>query len=306
MNHISAFTVYRTMDPTRFAFPVAQAIAELSDQEIIDSVHVTQGAADQLYLRRVALLLPQILAKADLEHDELNFDFSDLKVRDDTAVLAGHSQGAGIIPLAMAMDPVFDNGYLSGAASHAYFQATHRGSIRSFIPVLLPGFVQSEVDYFHPLIQVLQMMHDPADSVNYVPYMESENMLQAAGYQDGCVPREASAALGLALARKGLIQPAEPLSREASFFDPDGILNLPEVSFPLTQSNLDSGGIGLFLELGSGHTLGGINQTLHQAMLRITGAVRDQEISAPRFSSSGTGCDVRYEQGYDPGMRIGL
>lgn len=261
-----------------------------------------QSAADQLYLRRIALLLPEILQRSDLDQQALNFDFSQFSVRDDTAVLGAHSQGASVAPLAMAMDPVFDIGILSAAASHAYFQATHRGSIRELIPVILPGFVQSEVDYFHPLMQVLQTMHDPADSANYVRDMQTKSLLQTAGYQDGCVPREASAALGFGLARAGLIQPVAPLSRQSSFFDTDQILDLTPLSNtgPVQEPNLENAGIGLFLELGTGHNRYPDRYTAREFLQRVTNSEPELPISLPGYDNGGTGCDVRYEQGYNP------
>ena len=261
-----------------------------------------QSAADQLYLRRVAVLLPEILERNGVFDQQLNYDFSQFSVRDDVAVLGGHSQGGSIVPLAMAMDHTFNTGFLSGAPSHAYFQAVHRGSIRRLIPLALVGIVENEIDYYHPLMQVLQMMHGPADSVNYVPYMQPDFMLQVAGYDDQCVPREASAALGLALTRFGFMQPAEPFLSEPRFFDPDGVLGLTEEAetrFPLAGANLDNGGVGLFLQIDGGHDWFSAQRTGRTFFDRATESVPDQAILAP-YPGYSFACDERYEQGYNP------
>ena len=263
-----------------------------------------QSAADQLYLRRVAVLLPQILQRNGIVDLPLNYDFSQLSVRDDVAVLGGHSQGASIVPLAMAMDNTFNTGFLSGAATHAYFQAVHRGSIRQIISVAIAGIVENEVDYYHPLMQILQTMHGPADSVNYVPYMKPDFMLQVAAYDDQCIPREAAAALGLAMFRAGHMQPATPYTRRDSFFDPDGVLGLTqddEVMFPVVEGNLDNGGVGLFLQVGGGHYWYQALRTGRAFLDRATGINTDEPIVAPNYGGLIGGCDVRFEQGYNPG-----
>ncbi|RLU04153.1 MAG: hypothetical protein D9N11_00485 [Ketobacter sp.] len=262
-----------------------------------------QSAADQLYLRRIAALLPEILERNGVVDLPLNYDFSQFSVRDDIAVLGGHSQGASIVPLAMAMDNTFNIGFLSGAATHAYFQAVHRGSIRQVIPVVLAGIVENEVDYYHPLMQILQTMHGPADSVNYVPYMKPDFMLQVAAYDDQCIPREAAAALGLAMMRAGYMQPAEPYTRHGAFFDPDGVLGLTaddDVVFPVTEGNLDNGGVGLFLQVDGGHHWYMALNTGRSFFDRATGINPEEPVSAPKYSGFGGGCDVRYEQGYNP------
>ena len=262
-----------------------------------------QSAADQIYLRRIAVLLPAILERNGIDDQPLNFDFSEFNMSTQQAVLGGHSQGASIVPLAMAMDNHFNVGFLSGAATHAYFQAVHRGSIRQVIPLALPGIVENEIDYYHPLMQMLQTMHGPADSVNYVPYMQPDFMLQVASYSDQCIPREAAAALGLAMARAGLMQPTESYSRYGNFFDPDGVLGLSEadyVPFPVNDSNLENGGMGLFVQVDGGHNWYMALQTGRSFFDRATGISPDEAIVAPRNGGSGFGCDVRYEPGYNP------
>lgn len=259
-----------------------------------------QSAADQLFLRRVAAVLPEIFKRHGPISDPLNFDFTTLKVRDDVAVLGGHSQGASVVPLAMALDHRFNTGFLSGAPSHAYFQAVHRGDIRQLLPLILAGFVENEVDYFHPLMQVLQMMHAPVDSVNYVPFMEPDYLMQVAGYDDGCVPREASAALALALTRAGFMEPAQQVEGVINFFDPDGILGVTEAdyaTFPVTQDNLKDGGIGLFLQLKGGHGWYAASDSALDFLERATGDVPTRPIRAPKAGSFGVGCADRAEQG---------
>lgn len=268
-----------------------------------------QSAADQLYLRRVAVLLPEILEQNGITAQPLNFDFTQFSVRSDVAVLGGHSQGASIVPLAMAMDPTFNAGFLSGAASHAYFQAVHRGSIRRVISVALAGIVENEVDYYHPLMQILQTLHGPADSVNYVPYMQTDNLLQVAAYDDQCIPREAAGALGLAFTRAGLMRPAAWTTHHFSFFDPDNVLGITEeemTAFPVTEPNLERGGagevggIGLFLQVDGGHHWSMAAETGRGFLDRATGRIPDAPIVAPRNGGLAYGCDERYEPGYNP------
>jgi|GEM_PF-2385394 len=259
-----------------------------------------QSAADQLYLRRVATLLPQILERHGPISEPLNFDFANFSVRDDIAVLAGHSQGAGVIPMAMAMDHTFNIGFLSGAASHAYFQAVHRGSIRQLLPLILAGLVDNEVDYYHPLMQVLQMMHGPADSVNYVPFMKPDYLIQVAGYEDACVPREASAALGLAFTRAGFMESAQRMTWSIDFFDPDWVLGRTEydhIMFPIAEDHLPGGGIGIFVQLPGGHGWAAAQKTGLDFLQRATGTEPDRLIRAPDDYDSSPDCDFRREQG---------
>ncbi|WP_158643259.1 hypothetical protein [Ketobacter alkanivorans] len=259
-----------------------------------------QSAADQLYLRRVATLLPQILERHGPITEPLNFDFSTFSVRDDIAVLAGHSQGASVIPMAMAMDNTFNIGFLSGAPSHAYFQAVHRGSIRQLLPLILAGLVDNEVDYHHPLMQILQMMHGPADSVNYVPFMKPDYLMQVAGFDDACVPREASAALGLAFARAGFMELAQRISWQYDYFDPDFVLGLTEddhVMYPVMEGNLPGGGVGLFIQLPGGHSWYGAQKSGLDFLQRAIGAEPDRIIREPSNTDFSLDCDFRREQG---------
>lgn len=259
-----------------------------------------QSAADQLFLRRIARLLPQMLQRQGIDQMALNFDFPSFSVHQERAILAGVSQGASIVPMALAMDPAFSGAYLHAAASHAYFQAVHRGTVRQLIPLGLPGFVESEVDYFHPLMQLLQTFHEPADGVNYAPLIRADHLLQSAGYNDGCVAREASAAMGFALARAGPMAPVAPFVDIPEFFDPDNLLNLPRSTLPLATNNLATGGLGLFLQLPGDHYSSLSSDTQLGFFLRATGSDPGAVIPKPATSLGRYGCDRRLEQGYNP------
>lgn len=254
-----------------------------------------QSAAEQIYLRRIGILLPEILRRAQEKNSAFaQLDFSGLSIDGTQAALFGQSQGASIVPLALAMDSEFDTGYVNGASSHAYFAAVHRVPVRKIIQVALAGILESEVNYFHPLMQVLQTFHEQADSVNFIPHIKAKHLLQTAGTMDGCVPKEASRALGFAFMRSGLMQgQSEP--------DRHNLLNAQPYTLPMAAGNLSNGSTGLYYEASIGHSYSPLRDLIREFLMVATGDDSELLIYPPHYISRDFyDCEGRREQGWDP------
>jgi hypothetical protein len=253
-----------------------------------------QGASDHSYLRRVGTQLPVLLARFGIDEQALGIATGSFRVDTTTAGIVGQSQGAGSAPLAVSIDEGFRFAYLNGAASHAYPQALHRGTVRTLINQLMLGIMANELDDFHPLMQFLQTFHEPADATNYVDAPHLRDLLITAGYHDGCVVRESAGALGLAYARAGKLQLGATGTGLPEFSGIQSILGQSPVELPLYDDNLASGGTGLFLEIVAGHDGAGASQTIKAFMGRVAEG-RTQAIPAPYIPSGYWGCDTRID-----------
>ena len=262
-----------------------------------------QGAADYIYIRRLATLLQPIFAQQGLDIDALDLPANALDADLNSAALVAQSQGAGNAPIAMAMDPTFNIGYFNAASSHAYPQAIHRYSVRKLLTTAFAGLVENEINDFHPIMQLMQLAHEPSDNVNYVPFIQPGDLLFTAGWRDGCVPREGAGALGLALVRYGLVELNLKHGKFHSFVDPTSFMEagpgLPFFDFPLYQANLDNGKYGLFIELATGHDANGAEYTQSDFLANTLGLPgADGEIQASEVTSFGGTCDERYDNVY--------
>ena len=149
-----------------------------------------QQAADVLYLERLAHAFATEPGEAGGGVDG-RFDTS-------TVVVGGHSQGAGTIPLTLAVAPPnVQGGFMSCAGAGLYHSIVHRGDVRPLVDALLasqPG----EIDMFHPYPHVLQTFAEGADPSNYAPAITADLALYA-GLRDGCTSIETSVHLAQAL-----------------------------------------------------------------------------------------------------------
>ena len=182
-------------------------------------------------------------------------------------------------------------------------QAIHRYSVRKLLTTAFAGLVENEINDFHPIMQLMQLAHEPSDNVNYVPFIQPGDLLFTAGWRDGCVPREGAGALGLALVRYGLVELNLKHGKFHSFVDPTSFMEagpgLPFFDFPLYQANLDNGKYGLFIELATGHDANGAEYTQSDFLANTLGLPgADGEIQAPEVTSFGGTCDERYDNVY--------
>src|SRR6202008_545956 len=106
-----------------------------------------------------------------------------------TVVVGGHSQGAGTVPLTLAVAPAqVRGGVRSGAGAGLYHSIVHRGDVRALVDGLL-GAAPGEIDMFHPYAHVLQTFAEVGDPANYASAVTADVVLTA-GLRDGCTSIE--------------------------------------------------------------------------------------------------------------------
>lgn len=205
-----------------------------------------QQAADMLYLKRVA----QNLALAPGEAGNVGVTTFDAS----KVVMAGHSQGAGTLPLTLAVDPTVQGGFLSAAGGGLYHSIIHRADVRTLVDGIL-GTGPGELDIFHPYPQLLQTFAEVGDSTNYASMIQPDLVLYA-GLRDGCTSIEVATQLAEALdipivnpqARNPLFGPPLPavVVGYTSPFEP------AVVTAPVT-ANRPGGRTAVMVEVDSGH-----------------------------------------------------
>lgn len=254
-----------------------------------------QSAADSLYLARLGLNLNVIFNQFGMNLVEDGLHWPELVIDSERVGLIGQSQGASAIPVALANEPLFSFAMLNGLAGHAYPQMVYRGSVRTLLNQGLFGMVAAELNEFHPFAQFVQTFYEPADPVNYAPYINTRNLLITAGYHDNCVVRESSGSVGFAYARYGKLQVTRPFP---GYDDITGLGYLQDeagVALPLYDANKPDGGIGLFSQDTAGHYLDGQMNVVHGFMDFALGYVPYPLLPAPDYSSTEGDCDFRYE-----------
>jgi hypothetical protein len=204
-----------------------------------------QQAADTLYLKRIAQHLT--FAPGEAGGGVGHLDAS-------RVVMAGHSQGAGSLPLTLAYDDTVDGAFLSAGGAGLYHSIVHRGDVRALVDGILaaqPG----ELDIFHPYPQILQTFAEIGDSANYAGSVETDISLYA-GLRDGCSAIEVSLHLAEAMG----IPTANPVSR-VPLFGPDALAAIdgyvspfePDTTSLPVSGNLPGGRTAVMVVVDSGH-----------------------------------------------------
>jgi len=117
-------------------------------------------------------------------------------------VLIGHSSGATIAPLAMAVEPRFGALVLSGAGASWIRQIVHKQSPAPMRPVaeLLMGYWPHRALVEHdPLLGLLQWAGEPADPAVYAPAIRDRPVLVFQGVLDTYIPPPIANPLALSL-----------------------------------------------------------------------------------------------------------
>jgi hypothetical protein len=206
-----------------------------------------QQAADVLYLERLTHAFTTAPGEAGGGVDG-RFDTS-------TVVVGGHSQGAGTLPLTLAVaPPQVQGGFMSSAGAGLYHSIVHRGDVRPLVDGLLaaePG----EIDMFHPYPHVLQTFAEAADPSNYASAITADVVLSA-GLRDGCTSIETSTHLAQALG----VPIVNPVARRP-LFGLEALAHIPGytppyepaiATTPLSQ-NLPGGRTGAVVQVDAGH-----------------------------------------------------
>lgn len=206
-----------------------------------------QQAADVLYLERLTHTFTTAPGEAGGGVDG-RFDTS-------TVVLGGHSQGAGTLPLTLAVAPPnVRGGFMSAAGAGLYHSIVHRGDVRPLVDGLL-GAEPGEIDMFHPYPHVLQTFAEGADPSNYASAITADVVLYA-GLRDGCTSIETSTHLAEALD----VPIVNPQARRP-LFGLDALAHIPGyippyepaiAAAPVSQ-NLPGGRTGAVVQVDSGH-----------------------------------------------------
>jgi hypothetical protein len=206
-----------------------------------------QQAADVLYLERLTHAFATTPGETALGVDG-RFDTS-------TVVMGGHSQGAGTLPMTLAVAPSnVKGGFLSSAGAGLYHSVVHRGDVRALVDGLL-GTAPGELDMFHPYPQVLQIFAEQGDPANYAADIQTDLVLYS-GLRDGCTSIETATHLAEALdvpianpqARRPLFGPAA-LAQVPGYVSPFE----PSVATTPVSQNLDGGRTGAVVQVDSGH-----------------------------------------------------
>lgn len=195
-----------------------------------------QQAADMMYLRRVVEGIT--LSAAETASG------GPVETNDALAVIAGHSQGAVTIPLALAVDPPWQGAFISAGGAGLYQTLLQRRDTRSLLELGL-GIPPFELDEFHPLPHALQTIAEIGDSANYAPYVDTAHILSIGGTLDGCSPLEVIALLGIGLGTETAHPLYVPMFGSAAE-EP------PAVELPAT-ANLADGRTAVTVQLRTGH-----------------------------------------------------
>jgi hypothetical protein len=205
-----------------------------------------QQAADVLYLERLTHAFTLSPGEAGLGVDG-RFDTA-------TVVVAGHSQGAGTVPLTLAVAPPnVKGGFMSSAGGGLYHSVVHRGDVRALVDGVL-GAAPGEIDMFHPYPQVLQTFAEVGDPTNYASAITQDVVLYA-GLRDGCTSIETATQLAEALG----VPIANPQSRRP-LFGPEVLAHIgylspfePGLVTAPVSRNLPGGRTGVEVQVDAGH-----------------------------------------------------
>ena len=222
-----------------------------------------QGAADQIFIRRVIAQLPALMAKFNVTPEALGLSEDGFKLNDGHAGFVGQSQGATQAPLTFAMDSGFKFAALNGASGVGYPVHVHRRIARETLNQLFVGIGDDELDEFHPIIQMYQTFLEPWSPVNYTSMMNLDNIFITGGYADSCTTRESTYALALALARENKIPEGRityspngvELELEELWPHPsiNELLGTPKVVLPGYVDTGLNGNVNLFVMLADNH-----------------------------------------------------
>jgi hypothetical protein len=150
----------------------------------------------------------------------------------DRVMLAGHSQGSQSLVALGAFDPRIRAVLLSGSGGdlrHGVLENREFAGVKTLLEPLL-GIGPGELDRFHPLLTIVQMLADPADPQTYARYYREPpagrgptSVLHLEGLRDSYNPEAAAEALAAALG-------ARPISPLAKAFPALAILGLDAVA----------------------------------------------------------------------------
>ncbi len=169
-------------------------------------------------------------------------DFSPaFQINPEQIFFMGHSQGAITGPVFLAFEPDVKAVVLSGAGGNvvqSLLDKTEPIEIRAVLKLVLRG----EIDAFHPVLNLMQELLEPAETLNYGPMLTyrpapgiaPKHIFLAQGFEDHYTPRSTTDALarGMRLPQLG------PIQHPIDFLE---LFNLPVAPLP-ASGNLSFSG----------------------------------------------------------------
>jgi len=215
-----------------------------------------QSAAETYIAKRVAENLAWIVENhidlVDVETSGLSD--SSLIVVNENVGYVGHSEGANHAMINMMMDDAYNYAHYSSGSGLSTPLYVDNAAISTWTKNAFPALEYDELDYFHPVVNFIQTVYEEMDSINYVDYVDLENLLVTAGIDDDQTAPGGTHALAVALARRGLLE-ATGVVTGYNLLDVEGFIDVLQkdpIMLP-TVGNLGNGGTGVFAYYDGGH-----------------------------------------------------
>lgn len=238
-----------------------------------------QQAGDMIYLRRVVEGI--VLDAAETGAG------GPVQTDDTVVVIVGHSQGAITIPQVLAVDPAFDGGYISAGGAGFYHNIVHRADVRSIVDGIL-GTPPGELDIFHPIAQVLQVLAEVGDAGNYARRIDTAHVASIGGTIDGCSPLEVVQHLATALGHDVANPLFHPMFGSAALE--------PSTTTLPAGGNLAGGRTGVTIQLDTGHFGASTNPQIGRTFVESLAAGGTPTVNPGPLSPDSTpGCSGRYD-----------
>jgi hypothetical protein len=154
----------------------------------------------------------------------------------------GHSQGGLTGPVFLVHEPAIAGAVLSGAGGNAVLSLLEKSAPISIKSVAELALGEKPLDLFHPMLQLIQQLLEPADTANYgpllirrpLPGVGPKHIFLSQGFVDNYTPNATTDALAVA---SGLPL-IKPVVRQAESMK---LAGLKQLGAPLS-ANLTSGG----------------------------------------------------------------
>jgi hypothetical protein len=210
-----------------------------------------QSAADVIFQSRMVAS-----GRFDMPAGTTNFPQA-VTMDPDRILFFGHSHGALSGMLVMAVDPRIDGAVLSGGSgvmAETLLRRKDYADIQALIAVVA-GLESEQLDTFHPVVNLAQLLVDATDPINYAPYWlnplsggKAKDVLMFSGSRD-----EASPAVGAdAVAAAAGVPLAQPIDHASPAH---ALRDLAPLPLPLSNNLPAADGTivtGAFVQIAGG------------------------------------------------------
>ena len=202
-----------------------------------------QGAVDNFHLIR---MVAQLTIPEAVSHTGQVIPFDKNRI-----MFVGHSQGGITGPPFLAVEPMIKGMVLSGAGGGLGISILYKsnGDIKELIEIALGIKGQEELDRFHPVINLLQLFIEPADTMNYAPLflhdvpqgLSPRPVFITEGLGDTYTPNDTTEALAIA-ARVDIVN---PIHRPVSGFS---LIGKTPINAPVTNNAAGGQATGVLVQ----------------------------------------------------------